>query len=87
MFFHSCGNVYPLIGDLVDIGVDILNPVQVSSPDLADTARLPLPTLEAAWAVPLWTVLPLPVAVAALVLITMMSYQKTFAAPTGPGSS
>ncbi len=48
---------------------------------------LPLPTLEAAWAVPLWTVLPLPVAVAALVLITMMSYQKTFAAPTGPGSS
>jgi len=40
IFFHSCGNVYPLIGDLIDIGVDLLNPVQVSSPDLADTARL-----------------------------------------------
>jgi uroporphyrinogen decarboxylase len=40
IFFHSCGNVYPLIGDLMDIGVDLLNPVQVSSPDLADTARL-----------------------------------------------
>jgi uroporphyrinogen decarboxylase len=25
---HSCGAVYPLIGDLIDIGVDILNPVQ-----------------------------------------------------------
>jgi uroporphyrinogen decarboxylase len=40
IFFHSCGNVYPLIGDFIDIGVDVLNPIQVSSPDLADTARL-----------------------------------------------
>jgi uroporphyrinogen decarboxylase len=40
IFFHSCGNVYPLIGDLIDIGVDLLNPVQVSTPGLADTARL-----------------------------------------------
>jgi uroporphyrinogen decarboxylase len=40
IFFHSCGNVYALIDDLVDIGVDLLNPVQVSAPDLADTARL-----------------------------------------------
>lgn len=40
IFFHSCGNVYALIGDLVDIGVDLLNPVQVSAPGLADTARL-----------------------------------------------
>jgi hypothetical protein len=46
---------------------------------------LPVGTVEAAWAVPLWTVLPLPVVVAALVL--MMSYRRTFATPAGPGSS
>jgi len=40
VFFHSCGNVYPLIGDLVDIGVDLLNPVQVSAGEMGDTARL-----------------------------------------------
>jgi uroporphyrinogen decarboxylase len=31
IFFHSCGSIFPLIGDLIDIGVDILNPVQVSA--------------------------------------------------------
>lgn len=40
VFFHSDGNIFPLIGDLVDIGVDILNPVQVSARDMGDTARL-----------------------------------------------
>lgn len=40
VFFHTCGNVYPLIGDLIDIGVDILHPVQVSTRELGDTARL-----------------------------------------------
>jgi len=40
IFFHSDGNIYPLIGDLIDVGVDILNPVQVSSKDMGDTARL-----------------------------------------------
>ena len=25
---HSCGSVFPLIGELVDTGVDILNPIQ-----------------------------------------------------------
>jgi uroporphyrinogen decarboxylase len=40
IFYHSCGNIYPLIDDLADIGVDLLNPVQVSAPDMADTARL-----------------------------------------------
>jgi uroporphyrinogen decarboxylase len=29
--FHSCGAVRPLIPDLIEIGVDILNPVQISS--------------------------------------------------------
>ena len=40
IFFHSDGNVYPLVGDLIDIGVDILNPVQVSAGDMGDTGRL-----------------------------------------------
>ena len=40
VFFHSDGNIYPLIGDLIEIGVDLLNPVQVSAKDMGDTARL-----------------------------------------------
>jgi uroporphyrinogen decarboxylase len=40
IFFHSDGNIYPLIGDFIEIGVDILNPVQVSAGDMRDTARL-----------------------------------------------
>jgi uroporphyrinogen decarboxylase len=39
LMFHSCGNVYPLIPDLIEVGVDILNPVQVSINDM-DPARL-----------------------------------------------
>ncbi|MBN1318055.1 MAG: hypothetical protein JXA42_21410 [Anaerolineales bacterium] len=31
LFFHSCGAIRPLIGDLVDAGIDILNPVQISA--------------------------------------------------------
>lgn len=34
VFFHSCGAIRPLIGDLIDTGIDILNPVQVSSPGM-----------------------------------------------------
>ena len=37
--FHSCGNVYSLIPELIDLGVDILNPVQVSAKDM-DTKKL-----------------------------------------------
>jgi uroporphyrinogen decarboxylase len=40
IFFHSDGNVFPLIGDFIDIGVDVLNPVQVSAREMGDTARL-----------------------------------------------
>lgn len=40
VFFHSDGNVYDLIDDFIDVGVDILNPVQVSAGDMGDTARL-----------------------------------------------
>jgi uroporphyrinogen decarboxylase len=31
IFFHSCGSIRPLIPDLIEIGVDILNPVQVNA--------------------------------------------------------
>jgi len=31
ILFHSCGAIRPLIPDLIDAGIDILNPVQVSS--------------------------------------------------------
>lgn len=40
IMFHSCGDVYPLLDDLVDIGIDILNPVQTSAGKLSDLARL-----------------------------------------------
>jgi uroporphyrinogen decarboxylase len=40
VFFHSCGNVYALLGDLAEVGVDLLNPVQVSAGAMGDTARL-----------------------------------------------
>jgi uroporphyrinogen decarboxylase len=40
VFYHSCGNVRPLLPDLVEMGVDILNPVQVSADGMGDTAAL-----------------------------------------------
>ena len=40
IFYHSDGNIYPLLGDLVEIGVDLLNPVQVIAGEMGDTARL-----------------------------------------------
>ncbi|MHB8892976.1 MAG: uroporphyrinogen decarboxylase family protein [Candidatus Limnocylindrales bacterium] len=39
VFFHSCGAVRELIPDLIEIGVDILNPVQVSATGM-DSAEL-----------------------------------------------
>ena len=33
VFYHSCGFVKPFIGDLIETGVDILNPVQPESMD------------------------------------------------------
>jgi uroporphyrinogen decarboxylase len=38
IFYHSCGNIVDLIDDLVEIGVDIINPVQVSA--MGDTKKL-----------------------------------------------
>ena len=40
VMFHSCGDVEPLLDDLVEIGVDILGPVQASAGRLADFASL-----------------------------------------------
>lgn len=37
VFYHSDGNIEPVIPDLIEIGVDILNPVQ---PECMDIARL-----------------------------------------------
>ncbi|MFM8323071.1 MAG: uroporphyrinogen decarboxylase family protein [Chloroflexota bacterium] len=39
IFFHSCGAIRPVIPDLIEIGVDILNPVQVSATGM-DSAEL-----------------------------------------------
>jgi len=38
-FYHSCGAVYPLMRDFVEMGVDILNPLQLSA-DGMDAERI-----------------------------------------------
>ncbi|MEI6500123.1 MAG: uroporphyrinogen decarboxylase family protein, partial [Armatimonadota bacterium] len=37
--FHCCGHVTPLIGDLIEIGVDILEAVQSEAMDLSELKR------------------------------------------------
>ena len=39
VFYHSCGGVAPLIPDLIEIGIDALNPVQLSAEGM-DPIRL-----------------------------------------------
>ena len=34
LLFHSCGSVYPILNDLIEIGVQILNPVQTRAADM-----------------------------------------------------
>jgi len=34
IFYHSCGSIVPLIPDLIDTGIDILNPVQINARDM-----------------------------------------------------
>jgi uroporphyrinogen decarboxylase len=34
VFYHTCGSVRRLIPDLIDAGIDILNPVQISAEDM-----------------------------------------------------
>lgn len=40
IFFHSCGDVAPLIEDFIEIGVDILNPIQTSAGLMSDLPSL-----------------------------------------------
>lgn len=39
ILFHSCGAIFPLIGELIEAGIDILNPVQVMAKDM-DPSKL-----------------------------------------------
>lgn len=39
ILYHTCGSVYGLLEDFIGVGVDIINPVQVSATDM-DTDRL-----------------------------------------------
>ncbi len=40
VFFHSDGDVFPLIEDFIEIGIDILNPIQTSAGKMSDLAEL-----------------------------------------------
>ena len=40
VFFHSDGDVAPLIEDFIEIGVDILNPIQTSAGSMSDLASI-----------------------------------------------
>jgi len=37
IWYHTCGSVMPLIPDLIDNGIDILNPVQISAANMNPT--------------------------------------------------
>lgn len=39
-YFHCDGAVYPLIGDFIEIGVEVLNPIQVSAAGMGDTQKM-----------------------------------------------
>jgi uroporphyrinogen decarboxylase len=39
LLYHSCGSVYAFIPDLIDVGIDALNPIQVSARGM-DTRKL-----------------------------------------------
>jgi len=78
-------------GNFISRALLIIVAVSVAWPWLSSTALaglsfvLPQETVERAWAVPLLTVPQIPVGVAALMLVHY--YQRTFAAPDGPGPS
>lgn len=40
IFLHCCGNVTQFLKDFIEIGVDIINPIQVSAKGMDDTAKL-----------------------------------------------
>lgn len=35
IFYHSCGSIRPIIDDLIEIGVDVLNPIQSTAKDMS----------------------------------------------------
>ena len=37
--FHSCGHIVPILDVFMDLGVDLLNPIQASANDLAEVRR------------------------------------------------
>ena len=39
LYYHSCGGLMPLVEDLIEIGVDVLNPIQVTAKGM-DTVEL-----------------------------------------------
>jgi uroporphyrinogen decarboxylase len=39
VFHHSCGNVVPIVGDLVDMGLDVLHPIQPEAMDIVALKR------------------------------------------------
>ena len=39
VIFHSCGNVMAIVGDLIDVGMDVLDPVQPEAMDIQRLAR------------------------------------------------
>jgi len=39
VFHHSCGNVRPVIGDMIDVGLDILHPIQPEAMDVFELKR------------------------------------------------
>jgi uroporphyrinogen decarboxylase len=39
VFQHSCGNIVPIIGDLIDLGLDVLHPIQPEAMDIAALKR------------------------------------------------
>ncbi len=38
LFFHSCGNVRPLVPDFIELGVDVLNPIHVTAAGMEPAA-------------------------------------------------
>jgi uroporphyrinogen decarboxylase len=39
-YYHTDGAIYPLLGDFVEIGVEVLNPVEVRAAGMEDTGKL-----------------------------------------------
>jgi uroporphyrinogen decarboxylase len=39
VFHHSCGNIVPIIGDLIDSGLDVLHPIQPEAMDILQLKR------------------------------------------------